>query len=363
MADTLDTILRTTKVLYEKIENQLGAGKQGIDKLLFGEVDMDTSANFALDRYVVNPYGVTFRRAGEESSVRPYTPGVGDIREVPRSSQKTAITERLRDSVAAGLESTAGASASYTKMVGDIVKDHIGGYNSTRWFLSLQTMRTGKFTTYGNGGRDIDLEIDFSRDSGNDITYDFTDASASIDSALKAMYAVYRSQHGSKGNLAVILGSDWQENLEQDADVIEKMTANTANETIALNMMPPELSNTEGLYVIGRYRPAGMVVPIWLLAYEPDAQFVQYNGATAQDYMPSDECIMFSVGEKRYSVYRGIEVISGTGRIDRVVGEMVFDTFISKDPIAEYIRSAARFAFIPGQVNHVVRSTGTFSDS
>ena len=363
MADTLDTILRTTKVLYERIENQLGAGKQGIDKLLFGEVDMDTSANFALDRYVVNPYGVTFRRAGEGSSVRPYNPGVGDIREIPRTSQKTAITEQLRDSVIAGLESTAGAAASYTKMVGDIVKDHIGGYNSTRWFLSLRTMRTGKFTTYGMEGRDIDLEIDFSRDVGNDITYDFADASASIDSALKAMYAVYRSQRGSKGNLAVLLGSDWLEEFEGDTGVLEKMTANTANEVVALNMMPPELQNTEGLYVVGRYRPEGMVVPLWILAYEPDAQFVQYEGATAQDYMPSDEALMFSVGAKRYSVYRGIEVINNAGRIDRVVGEMVFDTYISKDPIAEYIRSAARFAFIPGDVNHTVRSTGIFSDS
>ena len=363
MADTLNTVLRTVKKLYEEIGGQLNQGKQGIDKLLFGEIDIDDSANFALDRYIKNPHGIVFRKSGEGSVIRPYSPGVGDVYEVPISSEKTAITEKLRDSVVAGIESTAGATQSYMKMVSDIFKDHLGGHNSTKWFLSLQTVRTGKYSPYGIDGNDLALEIDFSRDAGNDITYDFTDASASIDSALRAMYTVYRAQNGPKNNLAVILGADWLEELETDSDVLEKMTANTANEVIALNMMPPELNNTYGLYVVGRYRPAGMVAPLWILAYEPDAQFVQYEGATAQDYMPSDEAVMFSVGGARYSIYRGVEAVTESGRIQRVAGEVVFDGFISTDPVAEYIRSITRFAFVPGNVNHTVRSTGTFSDS
>ena len=363
MADTLDKFLRSAKELYEDVQNQLAAGKQGIDRFLFPNVDIDDSANFALDRYVLNPYGIVFRRAGEGSVVRPYTPGVGEIYEAIRASEKTPISENLRDSVVAGFESTGGFSGSHAKLLQDIFKDHIGGHNSTRWFLALQTMRTGKFSPYGIDGNDLALEIDFSRDAGNDITYNFTDAGAGIDYALQEMYAVYRSQNGKKGNLAVILGADWLEELETDADVLEKMTANTANEVVALNMMPPELNNTDGLYVVGRYRPAGMVVPLWILAYEPDAQFVQYKGATAQDYMPSDEAIMFAIGETRYSIFRGVDVLDGNGRIVRASGEIVIDTFTESDPPSEYIRSSTRMAFIPGDVDHVVRSTGTFSDS
>ena len=363
MADTLEQFLRTSKVLYERMANEITGGKKGIDKFLFPTMDIDDGKNFTLDSIITNPHGIVFRGTSEQSVVRPYEAGSGEIYTPPRASEKTPITEDLRDSVVAGFEATAGFAGKHAKMLSRIFRNHIVAHNVTKWWLALETMRTGNFSPYGINGNDIDLAIDFSRNAACDITYDFTASGATIDAALKDMYDAYRTQEGPKPNLAIIMGSDWQAELEGDSDVLEKMRANTANVLIQQNLMPPEINNTYGLHLLGRYRPAGVIVPIWLLAFEPDAQFVQYKGATATDFMPSDEALMFNIDSSRFSVYRGVDVLEGSGKAKRTSGEIVLDSFTSEDPVTEYIRSQTRFAFIPAEIDHTIRSTGTFSES
>ena len=103
MSETLDKFLRTTKKLYQRIQNEMLGNMQGIDSFLFPESDFDTAANFSLDRLIKNPHGVAFRRSDEQSAVRPFENGTGYIYEVPRTSEKTPISELLRDSVVAAL--------------------------------------------------------------------------------------------------------------------------------------------------------------------------------------------------------------------------------------------------------------------
>jgi len=73
--------------------------------------------------------------------------------------------------------------------------------------------------------------------------------------------------------------------------------------------------------------------------------------------------IMFSLNSTRYKVQRGVDVLGIDGRSTRAVGDVVFDEYTDKDPIVTYIRSQARYAFIPAMVNHTARQTGMFTPS
>jgi hypothetical protein len=357
---TLDKFLRTAKVLYEDVKNELIGSQRGIDQLLFPRDDFSTSANFTLDRYILDSHGITFRNADEQSKVRPYTPGVGQAYEVPRASEKTPITEQLRDSVVAGVESTAGFTSHNVKMVEDIIRDHVVAHNITRWKLALDVIRTGKFSPKGAGGNDIGLEIDFGRDAGQSITYDFTAAGAKIDTALKEIYDRGNAKNMSKNNRVILLGNDWLSKFETDSDVLKRMQNNPSNVIVETNMMPPELQGVKGLYVIGRYRIPGCVGPVWLTAYSPDSEFTPYKGASKVNFMPDDEAVMFSLEASRFRIFRGTDTFDASGNVIRTVGEIIFDVYAERDPATEFLRSQTRFAMVPGDIDKTVRSTGTF---
>lgn len=356
MADTLDKFTRSVKAFYEEISTTLTAGKTGIDRFLFPVEDLDERDSFALDKLVKNIHGVVFRKPGEQSVVRPYEPGVGNVYKPPRVSEKTPVTEDLRDSVIVGLEATDSFSSQTARLLEQILKQHSAAHTATRWKLAIDTIRTGKFTPVGMGGHDIGLEIDFSRDAGCDITYDFTASSVSINTALKALYD---AKQGSKGNLVMILGAKWLQEFSDDETVQAYMQANVANTVLLQSVMPSELQNVQGLYVAAVYRIPGTLTPVTICGFQTDEQFVQYSGATAVDFMPDDEAICFSAGATRYRVFRGVDVAEDNA-IRRAVGEIVFDSFTEKDPPTLYLRSQARYAMIPANVNHTARSVGTF---
>ena len=72
---------------------------------------------------------------------------------------------------------------------------------------------------------------------------------------------------------------------------------------------------------------------------------------------------MFSSGDKRYRVFGGVDALSDSGKAIRVAGaEIIFDSYNTKDPVEEVIRSQSRYAFIPANINHVALSTGTFPE-
>lgn len=359
--NTSNKILSTLKEFYSEINNQLMAGKKGIDQFLFGTDNRSMAANFNLDRMTVNPHAIAFRHPDSQSAVRAYNPGAGTYYEIPHASEKTAISESLKDSIVAGGSET-GFAENNARLISDIIVQHTVAHTVSRWKLALDTIRTGIFAPKGIGGNSIGLEMDFSRDASLDITYDFTTVEANIDEALGALIDAYRAKGGNPENACVILGSDWQYALETNDDVLVKMQANAANEIIALNMMPPELQSTQGLYLIGRYRVPGKLFPIWICGYEPRDQFIAYNGASASAFMPSTEAIIFSIGDKRYRVFGGIDALDDSRKPVRVMGsEIVFDSFNSYDPVEEFLRSQTRLAFVPANVNHTARSTGTFA--
>lgn len=362
MANSSNKFLSTSKVFYKEIKNVLMGGEIGIDKFLFGIDDFSPSSEFQLDRLITSPVGVVFRHKDSESHIRPYVPGKGIYYEIPHASEKTPISEQLRDSVVVGASENADFASNEAGRYQQIIQDHTIGHMVTRWYLALQTIRTGKFSPTGVSGADIGgLEIDFGRDASLDITYDFTGVGATIDLALGELIDAYRAKGGSMNNACVLMGADWLNALETDDDVMVRMQANAANNIIELNMTPPAMRNTKGLFIVGRYRVPGRLFSVTLLGYSPDDQFTAYSGATAADYMPSDEALIFSTSDTRYRVGRGIDALNDSGKAIRVSGEVVFDTYNSKDPVTEFIRSQSRIAFIPGNVDRTARSTGTFA--
>lgn len=358
-ANTLEKVTRTVKKYYEKIQGQLDAGKIGIDQFLFGIDDKDLSAQFSLDSMVVTPHGVSFRKPGEQSAVRPFEPGTGKVYEVPRSSEKTPITEEDQDKIMAGLEATASQSAHAALRINKITMQHISAHAQTRWYYALATMRTGKFSPLGAGGHDIGLEIDYLQDAGNDITYDFTASGAKMDTALAEMYEVYESQGGNPSDVAVIMGTDWYSKFFSDDDVRDWLISNSSNMLLEQSQRPAILNNVQGLYKVATYRP-GIVSALDICQVNMGHKFTPYKGATAVPFFPTDEAIMFSVSDPRYRVFRGVDA-SENGKIIRTVGEIVIDSFIENDPPQENVRSQARVAFVPANVNTIVRSTGTFA--
>lgn len=361
MADTLDQFLRTTKRFYKELKHRKDQGKIGIDQLICPIDDISTQSTFSLDRFIQNIHGVVFRHPDSGSVVRPYEAGTGDVYSVQHISEKTPISEQLRDAVITGIESLASYSEHNMKLLTDIMEQHMAGHRATRWKLAIDLIRTGKFSPTGPSGVDLGFEIDFSRDGSLDLTADF--GSVDIDTALKAVYDELADNGVNRDNLTFILGASWMSQLENDSDVLTKMQANAANEVISLNRMPEAFKNTQHLYLVGTYRIPGTVTSVNLCGYSPDSKYEAYKGASEVNFLPDDEMIAFSYNSPRYRVFRGIDALNDAQKAVRVAGEVVFDNYTEKDPVTEFLRSQARFAFIPGNVNHTARSTGTFPES
>ena len=360
----MEKFTRRLKSFYQETINNLTGGRRGLDDFLFPNTDADAdSANFALDELIVQPHGVSFRKAGEQSAVRPYTAGTGQVYEVPRISEKTPISEMLRDAVIVGGEAFESLASRESRLFAQIMRQHTVAHNTTRWKKAIDVIRTGKFTPTGLQGQDIGLEIDFGRDAGLDTTYDFTAVGATMDKALFALYDAYRNQNGVGDELVVILGTDWLKAFEDDTDVQARIEANSANMLLSQNMMPPEFQNVSGLRYVAKYRPRGCVDAMWIMAYRPQGLFIPYSGATAVEFMPSDEAVIFNMGDTRYKVLRGVDILDDMGNARRAVGDIVFDSYREKDPVQQVLRSSARYAYIFGNVNHTARSTGTFAES
>jgi hypothetical protein len=126
--------------------------------------------------------------------------------------------------------------------------------------------------------------------------------------------------------------------------------------------MPPELLNTQGLYLVADYLIPGTMTPIYLCGYQPQYEFKRLKNGTEEPFLPDDEAICLSVNDSvfRYRIFRGIDAFDTGGSRIRTVGEIVFDSFTEKDPIEELLRSQSRLAFVTANINRTAVCVGTF---
>jgi len=350
---SVETVLRTGRILYEE---KYGKGPNQLFAALFRTPDSDTSANVLIDEYIESEYAVAYRDKNNQAHVRNYAPGSGTLYEIPIASEKTLVGEELRDTAVEGLEATAGFDAAQMRKVDKIIGKHSLAHVMTKNKQAIDVLRTGIFYAKGINATDIGKNENFARAAGNDITADFS--SVSVDAALTAMNTQLDAQGCPLEGRAVMLGSSWRTKIESDTTVLTKMQANSANVVVAMNMNPPMWMGVEGLYWIGQYRPAGSIAPLDLFAYNPGFLYKASSGATAEAWIPADEALAFSFASPTWRIYRGIDIKNGN-TIDRAVGETVFDSFVSDDPVGEFFRSATRHLFLYGNINHTLRSTGS----
>lgn len=352
---SVETLLRTGRILFEQ---KYLTGPNQLYKALFRTEDMSDAAAALLDEFIDAPYAVAYRDKDNQAHVRKYEAGSGVLYEPPLASEKTPIDEKLRDQAVEGVEATSGFSTAQMRKTDKILGIHNTAHNMTKNKQAIDVLRTGIFYAKGIGASDIGKNEDFSRATGNDITNDFS--SNSIDAALSAGITQLRNQGCPLSNMAVILGSSWQAELEKNSTVMTKMQANTSNVVVELAGSPAPWQGIEGLYWIGRYRPAGAVASLDILAYSPGVQYKEDEAATGVPFMPADEMVMFSFDSPTYRVFRGVDIVGQNGNtIDRASGELVFDSYVSGDPPAEFLRSATRHLFLYGNINHTLRSTGS----
>jgi hypothetical protein len=356
----IETLARPMRRSYE--EFFLTSTQRQLHQLLFPIVDEDEAETFLLDRYIQDPYGVSYREWDSQSVIRQYSSGEGTIYKVPHSSEKTPIPESLRGIVAAGLEPTAPITEHTIRIVNAIVSDHVTGHRITKNKQALDVIREGVFYANSVEGKDINVGVDFNRAGTNSITYDFTQVGANMSAALKAMVdVIHITNKGPVSNIVFILGSSWLQKFSTDTNISAYLQANIANTLLMQNLTPTTLENVEGLYLLSTFRAPQMLAPVFICSYDPGILYKAYRGATLAPWIPDNEAIAFPLNAKRYSVYRGMDVIDETGAIKRLTGEVLFDAYTERDPVVQFTRSHTRHIFVPGNINLTVKSTGTFS--
>lgn len=353
-----DLVTRTATRLYEERYLDMGPG---IDSLIFRTDDQDLSAAFRLDKYISSPYGVSYRNADNQSVIRKFNPGSTELIEVPRASEKTPIDEELEDAVAAGVEPTDSQADSIAKNVLQIVGDHVEGHNMTKWYQALQVPISGVFPARGVDGADLGFDYDFNRSASNALTYDFTAGGATMNEALVNISNRLDATGTPKSNRVAIMGSSWLSQWGSDSGIIEIMKANSVNQLLAQEMFERQFGNVTGLFVVAQYRPVGALAPLWILSFEPGTQYVAYKGATPAPFIPSDVVTAFSLDDKTWSIKRGVMALNEAGQKVRQVGDLVVDSYVENDPVTTFVRSQTRHMFLYGNIDHTLKSTGTFA--
>jgi hypothetical protein len=351
----IELINRTAKRYYEETYLQ-NTGKQFYN--IFDTPDDDEAAAFSLDSLIQDPYAATYRQGNGQAHVRPYAPGTGMVLIPPTIGEKTPITSDLRDKIIAGIEPAGGFTRHSAKLIGDILKQHTAAINMQKNYQAMQVLVGGTFLAPGPGGVDIGLTLDFGRSTDQTLTYNFT--TGTMSGALKEAQDALLAKGTPMDNLCVIMGSTWLNDFSADTDIIAWRAANTANEILVQDMVPEWVNGIEGLYRVATYRAPDMIAPMHILSYSPPKQYVKDKGETAEVYIAATKAVFFSLSDERYKVNRGIDILDANGKIQRVVGDMVMDSYTENDPVAMYQRTQTRHAFVYGNINHTAVSTGTF---
>jgi len=309
--------------------------------------------------FVGAPYAIAYRSIGGESHVRQYDTGSSYLYYVPTASEKTRVGDELRDAVSLGLEATDEQDKHTRKIMDDIVKQHVAAHRITKWKQALDVIFDSKFYARGPNGQSIGLDIDFERDAGNSLTA-HTVVAKKISTAFKEMQDKILSQGAPASNLVVIMGNDYQKVFYQDQTVMKYIYTLESNFLMMQELYPKILGNkNSGLVINALYRGERMVAPVAVCSYSPGVSYIQTKGGAAEPWVPTNKAAMFSLDSPTFYFERGINAFDESRQVRRKAGAIIFDAFSENDPVATYIRSQTRHAYIFGNVNHVAVDTIT----
>jgi len=331
-------------------------GKTQLWNFLFPRIDSDDSSDFLLDKLQTNPYGIVYRDRDTQSHVRVYEPGTQTTITPPRWSEKTPITEKLNDSVIAGYLGNEPWGQRDKSLVGNILEQHIQAANMEKNKQAINMFTAGIFPADGEDGKDIGLDIDFSRSVGNSITYDFTAGGATMAEALTELQNAGSAAGVPLANQFAIGGDSWLTEFSTDTGVLEYLKTNRT-----VPAVPAQITETEGLEAVEWVKLPGMRTGIWVCSYEPGVPYRATESSSAGVWIAATDIIFGSMSDVRWTVNRGVDVLDESEKAVRAVGDIVFDMYTEKDPVNRFARSQGRHCFVPGEIDHTLKSTGTFA--
>ena len=315
--------------------------EHGIDKILFPIVDIDTSDKVVIDKYRRSSYAISYPGTDNENHIRQYDINLPDI-EVPLVAAKTKIND---------------ANDSQKQY---IRRDHVDGHRLMRWKQALDVIFDGVFYARGPGGVDLKMDIDFERDSENKFTHTIG-TNLSVADALTQMQKKLKEQGASLGNMIVIMGRKYLSRFFDNPEIHKYRASIVANYLLRQERLPKRLVNQEsGLVVHEVFYAPEMSTPLYICSYSPGVPYKTPGCVAATPWIADNKAAMLSLDSPRYSIQRGVNALTENGKTSTLTGDIVFDSFVDKT--VRYMRSQSRHMFIPGNVNHIAVSTGTFPD-
>ena len=300
-------------------------------------------------------------RGDQQSAIRTYQPGSGVFLIPPRASEKTPISENLTDAIVAGMEGNEDQTMNAAQLFMNISDQHVSGHQMTKNKQALDVFSTGQFKALGAGSTDLGLNIDYSRTSGNSMTYDSTIAGNTFSKAARAAKQLILDS-GSAGDVFfAIAGKSWLDLYRKDTELAEWGKSNPLVSYNEAQNVPVEFNNVDGMILKGSAHIDGDIESLWLFDYRPGTRYFDKEGGTSAPFVADNEILFGCLGDRRFSVIRGIKCLDGMGNPVVEAGEIVLDSFSEEDPVTEYIRSQSRHAFVPADVNTTVKITGTFA--
>jgi len=345
-----DIVLRTAKELYER--RAFDEGKKQLHEFLFPNENTSTAAGFALDKLIRNTYGVRYTIG--QSAVRAMQAGKSTVIVPPRASEKTPLTGDLLDAVVAGAEAIESFDSNKAQLVANIGTEHYDAFTMTKNKQAVDVMIDGVFKATGMIGEELDLSIDYGRAAGNSLTKDFTSDPSFGEAVTPAMELMIAN---GAVQIMAIAGKNWLSRWSGDTDVIAFMTAN-ANNTILIQPMVEEIDGVQGLYMSGQYRPQNLAVPFVLAQYQPGVPYRATEASAGVPFVGDNDIVFFGMSAPRYTVNRRVDTIEN-GEVSHDAAPLVADRFHSDDPAAEFLRTQSRHAFVPADIDQIVKVTGS----
>ena len=352
-----NTMTEGTKILIDRKVEEKGIQ---LYEWFFAKYSNFAQASITVDEYTGNPYALETIENGEVSKVRQFENGSGYQYSPKISSAKTPIDQDLDDSALAGLKVDAPDSQRAAMVLDKIVNGKRGFYPGNvmqRNKACTDVLTLGKFVQRNSDGYAVGETLDFDRDSGLEFTYNFTAGGATVDIALKEMYDALKGNGMNMTNLSVLLGSDWITKIESDSTILARIQAyqNTGD----IQMKVEEVAKVDGLYVIGKYVPKGMLNAVTMYGYQPSYDYRIGASGAAESYLGSREAVMFTPDSENYRFDLGV-LIPVNGKNIKQSGDLLVSSFSQEDPPVTWIVAKNRFAFIHTAINHTSYNYATF---
>ncbi|MDR3341808.1 MAG: major capsid protein [Treponema sp.] len=339
------TLTRALKLVFQESSPPL----RDFLRLFWPTVRTYDTAEIPADTVVSSKKIARYREVNAGSNIFAYIPGKGAVYDPANLDESTPITEKLARAVTAGLESNGPAHQQIVEKAAQIQRNHDAIILSAIVKQGIDIMVNGTFQPKGKNGVNIGSLFDYDRDLDNTIP-----ANADPVAALQLAWDQYKKKGGASNNAFALMGPMVLSALEQSAAFKEALKLQGLNagysRLVGDNRVVADI-------IPGGFKLPGRAARITLLSF--DESYEDESGEFIP-FMPPKGIIISSFNAPRVQAYGGIFLVNNfTGSAKMVRGELVSDSFWTKNPDAYIFRSQSRPVLVPGEIDHIVYASIT----